>query len=130
MTVANIRFFSEALGKWTRYNVILPDAGDGSYPVLQLHGLGDDEDSWLERSNLVRYVADLPLIVVLPDGATSAYLTWKSSDRLNQHRHEDLLMQDIRAHLWRHFHVTEGPWAIGALSMGGNGAIRLGLKYP
>jgi putative tributyrin esterase len=26
--------------------------------------------------------------------------------------------------------VTVGPWAIGGLSMGGYGAIRLGLKHP
>ena len=131
MTVANIRFFSEGLGKWTRYNAILPDVGTGPYPVLmQLHGLSDDEDGWIERSNLVRYVGELPLIVVLPDGGTSAYLNWKPSDRLNQHRYEDLLIRDIPAHLARHFNVTQGPWAIGGLSTGGYGAMRLGLKYP
>ena len=61
MIVANIRFFSEGLGKWTRYNAILPDVGTDPYHVLmQLHGLSDDEDSWIERSNLVRYVGKLP----------------------------------------------------------------------
>lgn len=130
MTVANIRFFSDALGKWTRYNAILPDVGEGPYRVLmQLHGLSDDEDAWIERSNLVRYVGELPLIVVLPDGGTSCYLNWKPSDRLHKHRYEDLLVRDIPAHLNRHFHVAGGPWAIGGLSMGGFGAMRLGLKY-
>jgi S-formylglutathione hydrolase FrmB len=131
MTVANVRFFSDALGKWTRYNVILPDEGEGPFPVLvQLHGLTDDCDAWIERSNLVRHVADMPLVVVLPDGGTSAYLNWKASDRLNKHRYEDLIVTDIPAHLKRHFNVTDGPWAIGGLSMGGYGAVRLGLKYP
>ena len=131
MTVANIRIFSDALGKWTRYNAILPDVGTGPYPVLmQLHGLSDDEDSWIERSDLVRYVSELPLIVVLPDGGTSAYLNWKTSDRLNQHRYEDLLIRDIPNHVRHHFQAKEGPWAIGGLSMGGYGAMRLGLKYP
>lgn len=131
MTVANIRFFSEALGKWTRYNAILPDVGEGPYPVLmQLHGLSDDEDSWIERSNLTRYVGDLPIIVVLPDGGTSGYLNWKGSERLHKHRYEDLLVGDIPNHVRHHFQVKEGPWAIGGLSMGGYGAMRLGLKYP
>lgn len=131
MTVVNIRFFSDALGTWTRYNLILPDVGEGPYPVLlQLHGLGDDEGSWIERSNLVRYVSELPLIVVLPDGGTSGYFNWKASDRLNQHRYEDLLMVDIPNHVGRHFQAADAPWAIGGLSMGGYGAMRLGLKYP
>jgi S-formylglutathione hydrolase FrmB len=131
MSVASIRFHSEALGKWTRYNVILPDKGDGPFPVLlQLHGLSDDEESWIERSNLVRHVADLPLVVVLPDGGTSGYVNWKSAERLHKHRYEDLLIRDIPAHLARHFNVGDGPWAIGGLSMGGYGAMRLGLKHP
>ena len=29
MSVANIRFFSEAMSKWTRYNVILPNVRKG-----------------------------------------------------------------------------------------------------
>lgn len=131
MTVANVRFFSDALGKWSRYNVILPDVGTQPYPVLmQLHGLSDDADAWIERSNLVRYVGDIPMIVVLPDGGTSGYLNWNVSGRLNKHRYEDLLMTDIPAHVNHHFQAADQPWAIGGLSMGGYGALRLGLKYP
>lgn len=131
MTVANIRFFSEALGTRTTYNVIVPDEGEGPFPVLmQLHGLNDDSNDWLLRSNLMRYVADLPLIVVLPNGGTSGYLNWKTSGRLHKHRYEDFLTTDIPNHLRRNFHVADGPWAIGGLSMGGYGAIRLGMKYP
>jgi S-formylglutathione hydrolase FrmB len=131
MTTAKVQFFSDGLGKRTSYNVILPDTGDGPFPVLlQLHGLSDDAEAWLQRSNLVRHVAGLPLVVVLPDGGTSGYVNWKSSDRLHKNRYEDLLIRDIPAHLKRHFNVTEGPWAIGGLSMGGYGSMRLGLKYP
>jgi S-formylglutathione hydrolase FrmB len=131
MSTARVRFFSDGLGKWTSYNVILPDAGEGPFSVLmQLHGLTDDGDAWLERSNLVRHVAELPLVVVLPDGGTSGYLNWKDSGRLHRDRYEDLLMRDIPDHLRRHFNVADGPWAIGGLSMGGYGAMRLGLKYP
>jgi S-formylglutathione hydrolase FrmB len=111
--------------------VILPDRGDGVFPVLmQLHGLSDDCDAWLERSNLVRHVAELSLVVVLPDGGTSGYVNWKPSGRLHRNRYEDLLIRDIREHLSRHFTVSDGPWAIGCVSMGGYGAMRFGLKYP
>ena len=131
MSNARVQFFSEALGKWTHYNTILPEEGEPPFPVLmQLHGLSDDLDAWIQRSNFIRHVEKYPMIVVLPDGGTSGYLNWKVSDRLHKCRYEDLLMQDIPAHLTRQFNVADGPWAIGGLSMGGYGAVRLGLKYP
>jgi putative tributyrin esterase len=131
MSTARMRFFSDALGKWTRYNVMLPDVGDGPYRVLmQLHGLNDDEDSWIERSNISRFVTDLPLLVIFPDGGTSGYLNWKISGRLHKQRYEDVLVRDIPSHVRKHFNVIDEPWAIGGLSMGGYGAMRLGLKYP
>ena len=92
--------------------------------------MSDDQESWIERSNLVCYVSNLSFLVVLPDGGTSAFVNWKPSDRLNQHRYENLLIRDIPAHLARHFNVTQGPWAISGLSTRGYGAMRLGLKDP
>jgi putative tributyrin esterase len=130
MGVSSVQFFSEALGQWTTFSMILPEKGEGPFPVLyQLHGLSDDHHGWIQRSNLVRHVANLPLIVVLPDGGTSGYLNWETSDRLHKNRYEDLIVNDITAHLKRNFRVTEDKWAIGALSMGGYGSMRLGLKY-
>jgi len=131
MGVASVQFHSAGLGKSVEYHVILPERGDGPFPVLlQLHGLSDDASAWLQRANLVRHVAHYPLLVVLPDGGTSGYLNWRAPERLGQQNYEDLLMRDIPAHLARHFNVRPGSWAIGGLSMGGYGAMRLGLKYP
>lgn len=130
MGTATIQFHSEALGKSTSYNVILPEYGEGPFPVLlQLHGLTDDCHSWIQRSNIVRHAADYPIVIVLPDGGTSAYLNWNDAGRLGRQSYEDLIVTDITNHVKRHLHVTDGPWAIGGLSMGGYGALRLGLKY-
>jgi S-formylglutathione hydrolase FrmB len=130
MTTATVNFRSPALGKRATYNIILPDEGEGPFPVLvQLHGLTDDCNAWIERSNLVRYAESYPLVIVLPDGGTSAYLNWKHADRLGRQNYEDLVVADIADHVKRHFTVTDGPWAIGGLSMGGWGAMWLGLKY-
>lgn len=41
-----------------------------------------------------------------------------------------MIVKDITDHLRRHFNVTDGPWAIGGLSMGGYGSLRIGLKHP
>jgi putative tributyrin esterase len=61
---------------------------------------------------------------------TSGYLNWRSPDRLGKQNYEDLLIDDLPTHLARYFRIRPGPWAIGGLSMGGYGAMRLGLKYP
>ena len=131
MAVLDIGFFSEALGRDEEYTVILPERGEGPFPVLfQLHGLGDNNRSWLDKSMLLMHVRDLPLIVVMPNGSSSVYVNWKSSGRIAKNRYEDLIMTDITNHVRRHFNVTTDRWAIGGLSMGGYGAMRLGLKYP
>jgi putative tributyrin esterase len=130
MGVASVQIRSAALGKTTTYHVILPEKGDGPFPVLmQLHGLSDDSSAWIQRSNLVRHVAEFPLLVVLPDGGTSGYLNWRSPERLGKQDYEGFLIADLSAHVSQHFRVRPGPWAIGGLSMGGYGAMRLGLKY-
>lgn len=131
MAYATVQFRAESLGKRVTYGIILPEVGTGPFPVLlQLHGLSDDHTAWVQRSNLMRHVEGLPLIVVLPDGGTSGYLNWRSGDRLGKHRYEDFMVRDLPHHVVRHFAVRPGPWAIGGLSMGGFGALRLGLKYP
>lgn len=132
MAVATVRFESEALGgRWLTYQVILPETGSGPFPVLiQLHGLGDDSRGWIERTNLVRYAEPYPLIIAMPDGETSSYLNWKEAGRIHRQAFETMVVDDLPNHLRRFFNVTDGPWAIGGLSMGGYGAMRLGLKYP
>lgn len=131
MAVAEIRFHSNAFGRWSTYSIILPETGDAPFPVVaQLHGLGDDHRSWIERTNIVRYADDHSMAIVFPDGGTSGYLNWKEAGRLHRQAWETVIVQDIRNHVRRHFNVTSGPWGIGGLSMGGYGAMHLGLKYP
>lgn len=131
MAVVSVQFRSAAMGRDVSCSLTLPEVGEGRYPVLiQLHGLGDDHTPWLQKSMLQMHVRDLSLAVAMPDGASSGYLNWTAAGRLSRQRYEDLIMIDMCDHLKRHFNVTDGPWAIGGLSMVGYGAMRLGLKYP
>lgn len=131
MSIVNVRFRSEALGKQTSFNAILPDSGEGPFPVLmQLHGYSDDSFSWLYNSRIAQHVRDYPLIVVLPDGGTSRYLNLPYHERFGLQNYEDLMIRDIPNEVNRLFPARPGKWAIGGLSMGGFGSLRLGLKYP
>lgn len=130
MNVARVEFFSEALKQHVSYNAILPSNGAGPFPVLlQLHGYTDDHNAWLYRSNLVRHAEPYPFIIVLPNGGTSFYLNLKSAGRFGLRRYEDFIIQDLYRHVIDTFHARASPWAIGGLSMGGFGSMRLGLKH-
>lgn len=132
MGVATIQFYSRALGRRTTYTAVLPDTGAGPFPVLlQLHGLFDDHNSWIQKSKLVHYVADMQMVVLMPDGATSGYLDWQTHDeRLNRQHYETMIVEDLWNEAHRNLHIDDQKWAIGGLSMGGYGAIRLGLRHP
>ncbi len=76
MAVCEIHLNAQpALLKMTSITVILPDnAGPGPFPVLYLlHGLSDNHTAWTRRTSIERYVAGLPLIVVMPDGGRGWY---------------------------------------------------------
>jgi S-formylglutathione hydrolase FrmB len=137
MTIGTLHFDSPALAGPTTYSVILPDpekAGPGPYPVLlQLHGRYDDHRAWLEKSRLWSYVERLPLIVVMPSGGKFWWSNVTPQGASNSYAldYEDYLVHDLWAHVNATFPVRAGArWAVGGLSMGGFGSIRLGLKHP
>jgi putative tributyrin esterase len=131
MSIATVQFRSKALARQTTYTALLPDAGaagPGPYPVLyQLHGSSDSHSAWLVQTGIARYVARLPLIVVMPEGSLSAWLNYEETERW-----EDLIMQDFPAHLASTYQARtdRAGTVIGGLSMGGFGSIRLGLRFP
>lgn len=128
-TIGTIEMTSPALGQRTTYTIFLPDeaeSGPGPYPVImQLHGRFGGHRDWLYNSNLLNYLGNLPLIVVLPDG--SDYM-W--SNMYPTIPYEEFLIKELRENVEHNFPVKPGnKWAVGGLSMGGYGALRLSLKY-
>ncbi len=85
MALIQCQFYSEVLGLSTSMNVILPQAtrsqigmegkqGTGPHPTLYLlHGLSDDDSTWLRRTSIERYVASMGLAVVMPQVHRSFY---------------------------------------------------------
>jgi len=128
-TLATIQMYSHALESSATYAALLPDpelVGPGPYPVLvQLHGYYDNYTAWLYKSNLMRHMERLPLIVVLP---SSENYWW--CDYHPRARYEKFVAFDLWKHVNDTFPTRKDRWAIGGLSMGGFGALRLGLKYP
>jgi putative tributyrin esterase len=152
-------FASPILGATKRYLVYLPPSYGRErrrrYPVAYyLHGLWGDETNWVRLGRLDRAMDSLvaaggaEMIVVMPDGDDSWYMTWESPRSLAEcaagqlrepverycvrsYRYDDYLARDLVAHVdstWR----TERDRrrrAIAGLSMGGFGAIYLATLH-
>ncbi len=139
MAFFNTSFHSDMLGKACSMNVIVPqkvttqigmDSSGGRklYPVLYLlHGLSDDYSIWMRRTSIERYVAGMDLVVVMPDGGRSFY-----ADMATGAKYWSFLSEELPKIVAGFFPVStrrEDTFAAG-LSMGGYGALKLGLRRP
>ncbi|MCA1685612.1 MAG: esterase family protein, partial [Planctomycetia bacterium] len=131
MAFATINYFSRSLKKASSFNVVFPD--DPSVPrpwaaFYLLHGLSDDHTIWMRRTSIERYVAGFPLMVVMPDGGRGWYTNAAKPPGL---AYEDDLIKDVVGLVDHTFPVKadRSGRAIGGLSMGGDGAVKLGLKH-
>lgn len=129
MATLSVNFHGHALNKACSMNVILPDGeAEGPFPVFYLlHGLSDDHSIWGRRTSIERYVRDIPMIVVMPDGGRSFYC-----DAVRGPAYESHILRDVVGFVDRHFDTiaTREGRVIGGLSMGGYGALKLGMKFP
>lgn len=128
MAFLDYHYFSQALGKQTAAYVLLPETGEGPFPVLYLlHGLSDDHTIWLRRTAIERYVANLPLIVVMPDGGRGFY-----ADAAEGYAYGTAIGEELVARIDKTFPTQKSREGrvLAGLSMGGYGAIRLALAYP
>ncbi|MDH7602679.1 MAG: alpha/beta hydrolase family protein [Armatimonadota bacterium] len=131
MALCEVRLSAQnALQRMTSFMAILPEHKPGPFPVLYLlHGLSDDHTAWVRRTSIERYVSDIPLIVVMPDGQRSWYTDAVS---IPTFAFETFIVRDLISFVDTTFPTKasrEGR-AIAGLSMGGYGAFKLALKHP
>ncbi len=131
MAFATIEYFSQSLKKCSAINVLFPDNPPLRRPwaaFYLLHGISDNQSTWMRQTSIERYVQGWPMVVVMPDGGRNCY----SNSVDGGPAYEDDLLKDVIGLVERTFPVKaeRAGRAIGGLSMGGYGAIKLGLKYP
>ena len=131
MAIMHTLFFSNTLKRRCAMNVYVPERphsdGKAGFPVVYLlHGRSDDENSYADHG--IRALCEkYELIVVMPDGARSFYCDMHSGEKYWTFISEELpekisVMFPIRKD-------RANTFAAG-LSMGGYGALKLGMKYP
>jgi len=135
LEVKTIEHQADSVGRKMKYNIILPAGYDNStdrYPVLYLlHGLTSNYTAW-SKMNVPQAAAQYKLIVVMPDVGNSWYVNWAENRDAQKNGWEDYIIKDLIGHVdgaYRTIARREGR-AINGLSMGGFGAITLGLRHP
>ncbi len=127
MAWSTVHWKSDVIGKQTIMQVLLPETGKPPYATFYLlHGLSDDSTAWLRRSRIEDYARELPLIVVMPDGYRGFYTDNDQGPAYARH-----IGEELPSFVERTFQAKaeRGARAIGGLSMGGYGALRVGLGY-
>ncbi len=127
MLLSTLQWRSRVLDKQTTAQVLLPDRGEPPFPVFYLlHGRSDDHTSWLRRTRLEDHAARLPLIIVMPDGQRGFY-----TDNANGPAWATHIGEELPTVVERFFPAksARSARAIGGLSMGGYGALRVGLAH-
>lgn len=138
MALIHCNFFSTVLNLSCSMDVILPEplrSAEGkalekkqTYPVLYLlHGLSDDHTIWQRRTSIERYVRDLNLAVVMPAVDRSFYADMKRGPRYWTYISEEV--PSIVQSLFPISGARRDNFVAG-LSMGGYGAMKLGLTMP
>jgi len=131
LEIRQCAYYSRALGRNQQYGCWLPDdagRGERRYPLMiLLHGLNGDWRDWSQYSRIARHLAGQDIIVACPDGGNG----WYTNAVNGGERYEDDIMGGLLPHLEASLPILPGSArAIGGLSMGGYGAVKLALKYP
>ena len=139
MAFLDFHFFSDALGLTCSAWILIPEPStrqigmDGGlprekYPTLYLlHGLSDDHTTWMRRTSIERYAAAKNIAVVMPAVGRSFY-----QDTASGQKYWTFVSEELPALCERLLPLStarEDRFAAG-LSMGGYGALRLGLAKP
>lgn len=135
LPVQTIEHDAPSVRRKMKFNLVLPAGYDSSqdrYPVLYLlHGLTSNYTLWAAM-NVPQFAANYKLIVVMPDVGNSWYVNWAESDASQKNNWEDYIIKDLIGYIDGHYRTiaSRAGRAINGLSMGGYGAMTLGLRHP
>lgn len=135
--VTHKTLFSKVMGHDCGFHLYLPPGYDSStdrFPVLYwLHGAGSDETAGIPYAAMLdRAIQDRqmpPVIMVIPNGGKrSEYRDWEPQKVMV----ESFIIRELIPHIdaaCRTIKERRARWIEG-MSMGGNGSLKLALKYP
>ncbi len=135
MAFLELQFFSQMLHTNAQLQVILPQPGSQSgwdgktpLPVLYLlHGRGGDHSDWQRMTSVERYGEKKPLAMVMMSNLLGEYTNQRYG-----YPYFDYVSQEVWEISHSYFPLSEKREDnfIAGLSMGGYGALKIGLRMP
>lgn len=140
MALLEIGAYSNVLEMEVSFNVLLPQAtkktvGTATRGVIEdipvlylLHGMGQNHSIWLRKSSIERYASHHEIAVVMPSTDLGFYTDTTYDMKYWQYISEEL-PKIVHEFFPQITYKREKTFAAG-LSMGGYGAVKLGLLKP
>lgn len=139
MALSQVHFFSQALARIVTFHVYLPNDTASEFmennphyertvkTLYLLHGFSGNTTDWITGSNAMEISRRYNLAIVMPSGENSFYLDRKGTGGA----YETYIAKELPEYVKKTYHLPDarGDVFIGGLSMGGFGALRLGIKY-
>ncbi|MFV0401622.1 MAG: alpha/beta hydrolase [Oscillospiraceae bacterium] len=136
MMLVHTHFYAATLGMQREMDVLLPDRlgdspryPDGRIPVLYLlHGWSGSHSDWQRLTGIERYAGEKGIAVVMPSTDLSFYADMKYG--YDFFRFMDLELPALVAEFFPALSARREDTFVGGLSMGGYGAMKLGILRP
>lgn len=132
MAHLTLTYFSRVLGMEVRLEAVLPEVLRTAAPkklplLLLLHGMSDCESSYMRLSALEQHARCHAMVIVMPTTHMGSYTNQYAGSRYFDFVAEEL--PEVCAYYLPVRTDRASLWAAG-LSMGGYGALKLGLRFP
>ncbi len=135
MSIFKGTFYSSALKRNASINVIFPERSGDVDPLFEdapkvlylLHGLSGNEDEWLRFTKIEYYAKKYNFIVVMPGADRSFYCNTRYGISYFDH-----IAKEVPSFVdsWFRISTKREDTFIAGESMGGYGALKIGLSCP
>lgn len=123
MRKITLTHFSNILVRNKELNILLPDIIDDNTKVLMLlHGYCGDHNDWINLGNAYILAEKYNMIFVMPSAENSYYQNINGGDKFYDYINDEVFS------LVNNLFKLNNEWYIAGLSMGGYGALLLGLR--
>lgn len=140
MSLLKIRYRSKLMCRHVHFNVFLPDDtpewflnNNPNYDrptktLFLLHGYDGDQDTWIVESDVLNYAYQQNLAVVFPAAENSFYIDSVATGK----QYCSFIGKELVEYVRKNFNLAQKreETMIAGFSMGGYGAMHIGLSHP